>query len=403
MNRPMSRKQLERYADVLLWGLDKARRDPFRPGDIVLIRFDTAAEELAEVLFARLLDRGMHPLQRANPTPAMETAFYDRGSDDQLAFRPPGERRMLERLNGSILLYAPRSLTHLAGAPPDSIGRAAVARKPLRDILERRESSGHLGWTLCAFPTQALAEAAGLSLSRYTDQVVKACFLHRKEPLKQWETIFTRAQGIKRRLQSLPVRRLRIESATVDLQIVPGRRRRWLGLSGRNIPSFEIFLSPDWRGTEGVYYADQPSYRNGNRVKGVRLEFRDGTLKRASATEGEAFFKRQIAMDEGAGRVGEFSLTDRRFSRIDRFMANTLFDENYGGRYGNCHIALGSAYASSYDGDAKRMSRRRKQDLGFNDSALHWDLVNTEKKRVTADLAGGGRRVVYEDGEFAEW
>jgi aminopeptidase len=149
-----------------------------------------------------------------------------------------------------------------------------------------------------------------------------------------------------------------------------------------------------------VFYADQPSFRNGNIVRQVRLEFRNGRLARAGAKEGADFLKKQLALDPGASRVGEFSLTDRRFSRIDRFMANTLFDENYGGAHGNCHIAFGSSYSNTYAGDPRRLTTPLKDKLGFNDSALHWDFVNTEKKRVTAILADGSRVVVYENGEF---
>ena len=50
--------------------------------------------------------------------------------------------------------------------------------------------------------------------------------------------------------------------------------------------------------------------------------------------------QKQLTLDEGANRLGEFSLTDRRFSKISAFMANTLFDENYGGEQGNCHVAV---------------------------------------------------------------
>jgi aminopeptidase len=99
--------------------------------------------------------------------------------------------------------------------------------------------------------------------------------------------------------------------------------------------------------------------------------------------------------------VGEFSLTDKRFSRINRFMANTLFDENFGGEYGNCHMALGASYADTYKGNPKELTREEKKRLGFNDSALHWDLVNTEKKRVVAHLASGKKKTIYENGEFA--
>jgi aminopeptidase len=133
----------------------------------------------------------------------------------------------------------------------------------------------------------------------------------------------------------------------------------------------------------------------------VRLVFRKGRVVYASAGEGERFLKNQLALDSGAAKVGEFSLTDRRFSRITHFMANTLFDENYGGAYGNCHIALGASYNNTYSGNPRRLSASLKAGLGFNDSALHWDFVNTESNRVTANLADGSRLTIYEDGEFA--
>ena len=136
-----------------------------------------------------------------------------------------------------------------------------------------------------------------------------------------------------------------------DLKITPGEQRKWAGVSGHNIPSFELFVSPDWRGTEGTYTANLPSYRSGNYVEGVRLTFRKGTAVDIEAETGEAFTVQQLRMDRGAARIGEFSLTDRRFSRIDRFMADTLFDENFGGKFGNCHIAVGSSYTDTYAGD----------------------------------------------------
>ena len=199
----------------------------------------------------------------------------------------------------------------------------------------------------------------------------------------------------------MKVKFLHVESKTTDLEITPGEKRQWIGISGRNIPSFEIFVSPDWRGTRGKYHADQPSYRSGNRVEGVKLEFNKGKAIKGSAECGREFLINQLQMDQGAAKLGEFSLTDKRFSRINQFMANTLFDENYGGKYGNCHIALGSSYSNTYTGDSKRLNRTLKQKLGFNESALHWDLVNTEKKRVTAHLHSGKAVTIYENGRFA--
>ena len=212
--------------------------------------------------------------------------------------------------------------------------------------------------------------------------------------------IFKDAGRIKRWLNRLDVKHYHIQSAGTDLEITPGRQRRWIGISGHNIPSFELFLSPDWRGTRGVYYADQPSFRSGNYVKGVRLEFTKGKVSGISAERGADFVKKQVTMDPGAGRLGEFSLTDKRFSKINRFMANTLFDENFGGTQGNCHVALGASYSDTFSGEPARLTAKMKAKLGFNDSALHWDLVNTEKKQVVAHLRNGKRVTIYENGKF---
>jgi len=393
-------KQLERYADVLWWGLTTARTSPFKKNDIVLIRYQRPAAKLAEILYARLLAGGYHPVQRMNPTTMMERQFYLLATNRQLVFLPPGEKELMSQLNGSIFLYAPESITHLSDIDPDKIGKAAVAQKKLRDILNRRESRGTFSWTLCVFPTAELAGQAGLSLEDYTRQIIKACFLNKTAPVSEWQRVYRNAQSIKKWLNSLRVAYFHIESKNVDLEVTPGDKRQWIGISGRNIPSFEIFLSPDWRGIRGRYYADQPSYRSGNRVEGVRLEFKKGRATKIGADAGREFVAKQLKIDKGADKLGEFSLTDKRFSRIDRFMANTLYDENYGGKNGNCHIALGSSYSNSYAGDSKKLTPARKRDLGFNESALHWDLVNTEKKRVTAHLKSGETIGIYENGRF---
>ena len=396
-----TKKQLERYADILWWGLTTAKKRPFKKNDIVLIRYNSSAVRLAEILYAGLLSRGMHPVQRVSPSATMEKDFYLRSSSRQLVFIPPGEKELMSGLNGSIYLHAPESITHLSDVAPQKIGKTTVAQKALRDILNRREARGNFSWTLCIYPTAEWAGQAGISLEQYTRQVVKACFLGKSDPVSEWRRIYENARSIKKWLNSMKVKYLHVESDTIDLEVTPGEKRQWIGISGRNIPSFEIFVSPDWRGTRGKYHADQPSYRNGNRVEGVKLEFHRGKVTKATAATGQKFVKNQLQIDKGADKMGEFSLTDKRFSKITRFMANTLFDENYGGKHGNCHIALGSSYSNTYAGDSKRLNRKLKQELGFNESALHWDLVNTEKKRVTAHLQTGKTVTIYENGRFA--
>jgi len=391
---------LEKYADVLLWGLKTARKVAMKKNEIVLIQYDLAALRLAEILYARLLDLGMRPVQRMASTCNMELSFYQKANPGQLKFIAPGDEELYKNINGRIYLHAPQSLTHLKDIDPERIGKAIVSRKPLKDILDKREELRKYAWTLCIVPTEELARQAKMSLKQYTAQVIKGCYLDGDNPVSEWMQIHKEVTAIKSRLSALKVKYFHMESANLDLHITPGDKRKWVGVSGHNIPSFEIFVSPDWRGTEGTYYANLPSFRSGNYIEDVRITFAKGKAVKIEAKVGEDFVKKQLAMDTGARQIGEFSLTDKRFSRIDRFMAETLFDENFGGKNGNCHIALGSSYSDTYDGNAATLTPALKKKLGFNDSALHWDLVNTEQKTVTAHLADGKKKIIYDGGVF---
>ncbi|HOP85625.1 MAG TPA: aminopeptidase [Syntrophorhabdaceae bacterium] len=393
-------EQIERYADVLIWGLKTARKGKFKKYDMVLLQYEKPAIRLAEVLYEKLLDMGIHPIQRMGMTFNMEHSFYKIGDRKQLVFIPPGEKELYEHINGRIFLRAPESLTHLKDIDPQKIGTVLVSRKFLRDILDERENKGVYSWTLCTYPTEELARQAKATLEEYTEQIIKACYLDSANPVKAWDDIHKNVKEIKKWLNSLKIKYLYIESENMDLKITPGEKRQWKGVSGHNIPSFEIFFSPDWRGTEGTYFANLPSFRSGNYVEDVRLTFEKGVAIKIEAKTGKEFVEKQLSMDKGANKVGEFSLTDKRFSRIDRFMADTLFDENFGGAYGNCHLAVGASYADTYTGDTKEMTKALKKRLGFNDSALHWDLVNTEDKTVLAHLTTGKKITIYEKGMF---
>jgi aminopeptidase len=396
----LTENNLEKYADVLLWGLKTARKVAMKKNEIVLIQYDLAALKLAEILYARLLDLGMRPVQRMISTCNMELSFYQKANPGQLTFIAPGDEELYKSINGRIYLHAPQSLTHLKDIDPARIGKAIVSRKPLKDILDKREELRRYAWTLCIVPTEELARQAKMSLKQYSTQVIKGCYLDCDDPVAQWLQIHKEVTAIKKRLSSLKVKYFHMESANLDLRITPGDERKWVGVSGHNIPSFEIFVSPDWRGTEGIYYANLPSFRSGNYIEDVRITFAKGKAVQIEAKVGEDFVKKQLAMDAGARQVGEFSLTDKRFSRIDRFMAETLFDENFGGKNGNCHIALGSSYSDTYSGDPAKLTPALKKKLGFNDSALHWDLVNTEQKTVTAHLTDGRKTIIYDRGVF---
>ncbi len=397
-----TKKQIEKYADVMIWALETARRNgAFKPYDAVLLRSDAAALPLARAIYGKLLQRRRNVMLRINMPEDFSKEFYLNADDKQLAFVAPGEEVFQGGLNGLISLRAPEDLTHLKKVDPSRIAKSAVAHKPLREILDVREQKGLFSWTLCNYPTEELAKRAGLSLKEYAAQVARACFLNEKDPVKKWTEVTRQITEIGKWLSSLPIETLRVQSKHMDFEVLLGEKRKFVAGGGCNVPSFEIFTSPDWRGTRGVYYADLSSYRSGNYVKGVRLEFEKGRAVKIAAEQGAEFVRKMLAMDKGAAQIGEFSLTDRRFSKITKFMADILYDENFGGKYGNCHVAVGASYADTFDGPQAKLDKKLKEKLGFNDSSLHWDLINTENKVVTARLKDGSTQVVYENGQFA--
>jgi aminopeptidase len=271
--------------------------------------------------------------------------------------------------------------------------------KPAMEWREAKENEGRFSWTLGLYGTPAQAAEAGLSEEEYWQEIIHACFLDEADPIARWREVSGQVRATMERLDALDIDSVHIEGEDVDLRIAIGERRRWVGGGGRNVPSFEIFTSPDWRGTEGWIALNQPLYRYGSLVRGIRLEFEGGRVVKASAEENEHLLTEMVAT-ENADKLGEFSLTDRRFSRITKFMAHTLYDENIGGPFGNTHIALGKSYQDAYAGDPATVAKEEWEQLGFNNSSVHTDVISTSDRTVTATLRDGREQVIYAGGEF---
>ncbi|GAB6058793.1 aminopeptidase [Desulfonatronum parangueonense] len=397
-----SAEELDRYADVLIWAAELSRGQPFKTSETILIEYDLLARRLVETLYTRILERGLVPVQHQRATATMELSYLSNANNKRLHVLAPGELERKGGVNGLIRILAPQSLTHLETIAPELLARRESARARLREMLFFREVAHLMGRTVAVYPTPALADAAGLSLLDYAAQIRKACMLGSDDPVRDWKRYLRKQAETLAWLNGLSIKRLKVQSRSVDLSLHLGAHRQWVGLTGRNIPSFEIYTSPDCRLTEGVFRTDQVLYVGGVPVENVRLTFLQGRVVRVEAQGGAERLRRFMALDDGAWRVGEFSLTSRDHSTIHGYMATTLYDENIGGMSGNCHIALGASHPDAYAGAPADFTHFRRLELGFNESTQHWDLVNTEPKRVTAILNDGSKKVIYADGVFTD-
>ncbi len=394
---------LERYASVLV-DFALGGGEGVKPGEVVRIVAAESAKPLYVALNRAVWRAGAHVIGGYQPDDDeaynLSRDFYESATPEQLDhFSARYMRGLVDEMDHQVSVIAESDPHALDSVDPARIMRRGEAMRPLLDWRGEKENAGKFSWTLGLYGTPAMAAEAGMELEEYWEQIIHACFLDSEDPLAHWREVGEQLDATRERLDALDIERLHIEGEDVDLWISLGEQRRWLGGRGRNIPSFEIFTSPDWRGTEGWIYCNQPLYRYGNLVKGIKLTFAEGRVTNASAEQNERVLSEMIAT-EGADRIGEFSLTDRRFSRITRFMAHTLYDENVGGAFGNTHIAVGRSYQDAYAGDPSEVSDERWAELGFNNSSVHTDIVSTTDRRVTAQLRDGGERVIYSDGEF---
>ena len=389
---------LQKYADVCIrFALNSGTG--VKKNEVVLIATQLPGLPLARIMYQTVLACGANPILQIIDDHAKQIQIRH-ATDDQLLFFPQKYYRGLaDTIDHWVRVLADEDPQFLKDEDPRKIILAQKSAKPFREWLDQKEDKGKFTWTLCLYGTPGQAAEAGLTLEQYWKQIRAACYLDKPDPIAHWRKTFAQVQRLIKTLSAMPIDKLHIESVKTDLWITLGQNRQWLGGSGRNIPSFEIFTSPDWRGTNGKIFFDLPLYRFGNIIKDISLEFKDGKIIKATAAKNEKLLKMMIAQ-ENANKIGEFSLTDRRFSNISAFMADTLYDENFGGNFGNTHLAVGKSYHDTCTIDGKKMTKKRYEQLGFNDSVEHTDIIATNDRTVTAVLKDGSKKVIYTHGQF---
>ncbi len=394
---------LEKYAQLLV---DCALGEGagVQPGDVVYM----IAEEDAKPLFiecAKAVWRaGGNVIPNYRPASDSEysydRSYYEIASDEQLDFAPNiYYKGLVDQMDHLLYIHCERDLTALRDTDPAKQMRSQASMMQMLEWRIEKENAGKLHWCIAQYGTEGMASEAGLSIEEYWDQIIKACYLDDPDPIARWHELQDQIHATRDWLNTLPIDTLHMVGEDSDITFKFGEKRLWIGGSGRNVPSFEIFTSPDWRGTNGWIRFSEPLYESGNLITGVRLEFKDGLVVSATADQNERLLQEMVAA-ENANRVGEFSLTDARVSRIDKFMASTLYDENTGGPFGNTHVAVGLSLNDTYDGDPSTVSDEEWDRLGYNKSVVHTDIVSTTDRTVTATMTDGSELVIYRNGQY---
>lgn len=389
---------LKKYADVLvkfaLRGGDWAK-----VGETVFVQIPECAKPFYLPLQKAILEVGAHPIMEYMPD-GVARHFFDHANDDQIVYYPSHFLHgKVEQMTHVISVIAEADKHELKDIDPKKMAARIHSRKEYKEKRVKKEMDGKMTRTLGLYGTQAMADEVGMSLEEYRNEIIKACYLDFDDPIAERKRTFKNTEEIKNKLNALKIEYVHVVGEDADIKIKIWSNRQRLGWGWRNIPSFEIFTSPDRRETNGWMKFNQPLYHFGQIIKDIYLKFENGIIVDFDASENKEGLKEMISIPN-ANKLWEFSLTDGRFSHITKFMGETLYDENVWGPEGNTHVAIGSAYNETYIGDASKLTDKEVADLWFNQSAEHTDIISTKRRTVTATLSDGTQKVIYQNGQF---
>lgn len=389
---------LKKYADILVKFALRSGKWA-KAGEIIFVQIPECAKPFYLPLQKAILEVGAHPIMEYSPDGVIKH-FFDHANDDQIVFYPSHFLHgKIEQMTHVISVIAQADKHELKDIDPKKMASRIQSRKEYKERRVKKEMDGKMTWTLGLYGTQAMADEANMSLEEYRQEIINACYLDFEDPISQWKKTIKNIETIKNKLNNLPIEYVHVVGEDADITIKIWTNRQRLGWGWRNIPSFEIFTSPDRRETNGRIRFNQPLYHYGQIIRDIYLKFENGIIIDFDASENKEWLREMINIPH-ANKIWEFSLTDSRFSRITKFMGETLYDENMWGPEGNTHIAIGSAYNETFAGDASSLSQKDLEALGFNQSAEHTDIISTKRRTVTATLSGGSKKIIYQNGQF---
>lgn len=394
-----SQEILNKYADVLV---NFALRwwKWINPWDVVYIEIPECAKPFLIPLQTAILKAWWHPIIGYIPD-WINRNFYENASDEQLSFLAEEYQKWkIKDFTHKIRIISDSDLHELDGIDPSKIMKKRKAARALRYLREKKEREWKFSRVGCLYWTESMAKEAWLSPEEYRNQIIYACFLDHPNPVQKWKEVSDEKCCVRDKLNKLKLEYVHVIWPDEDLKVKIWEDRIWNASIWVNIPSFEIFTSPDCRDINWRIKCNQPLYRYWSLVEWIRLEFKDWKVIKATADKNEDILHEMIKI-EWMDYIWEFSLTDARISRITRFMAETLFDENVGWEYGNTHIALWLWFDECYAWDQTKLDNLEfKKSIWLNFSVEHVDVISTAPRKAIWILPNWEEILIYENGKF---
>ncbi len=271
-------------------------------------------------------------------------------------------------------------------------------------LFREKEVRMEIDWCICALPNPYWAKdifgETPDALEKLKDAIYKMCLIDKESPVKAWEDYLISLKKRTEKLNQLKIKTLHYENALgTDLYLTLPSSYLFKSAADEkilvNMPSYEVYTSPFFKGTNGIVYASKPLVYNGVMIEDFSLTFQDGKVIAYEAKKGKDVLKSILETDEQSSYLGEVALVpyDSPISNTHLVFKTTLFDEN-----ASCHLALGAGFPDCIDSTEK--TDEALLEKGINVSKTHVDfMIGTADLKITAQTEEG-EKLIFKDGNF---
>lgn len=291
---------------------------------------------------------------------------------------------------------------------PEKITKVKEIARKSRPIFRRKESTMEISWCIAACPNEIWAKDIfkddDNAYQKLEELIYKCCMVDQENPIESWDKYLEKSKKLADKLNSLKIESLHYKNGLgTDLNIVLPKDVIWQSAASEtsfdcivNMPTYEIFTSPDYTGTNGIVYNALPLMYGGKLVDKFSIEFKDGKAVNWKAESGEEILKGIIEGDERSSYLGEVALVNHNspISNTGVVFGTTLFDEN-----ASCHLALGDGFPECIN-DGSKMSKEELLLHGINQCPNHVDfMIGTSDLEIEAKTKEGIIKI-FENGNF---